>query len=129
MSGIKSNRKGKRGEREAAKYLRSLGFEAIRGQQRSGDEEADVVSDFLPRVFFEVKFGYPISTFDMHLKAFSDACKKARMQAEETGRDTWCILWKPKGQGQWRLTMGSMFGPITIASDDYIRGWIKLCKR
>lgn len=60
-----SRQKGKRGEREAAKYLASLGFgtygdDTRRGQQhRGGRDSPDVICDALSAVHIEVKVGSP----------------------------------------------------------------------
>lgn len=52
---INSNRKGKQGERELAKFLRDLGFDARRGQQyEGGSDSPDVVTD-IPGVHLECK--------------------------------------------------------------------------
>jgi len=53
--GMKSKRKGKVGEREAAEALREVGIDARRGVQYQGGEESpDVVAE-IPGVHFEVK--------------------------------------------------------------------------
>lgn len=55
---INSRAKGKRGELEAVKFLRSLGFTARRGQQFSGGpDSADVEVEELSNVYIEVKRG------------------------------------------------------------------------
>ncbi len=52
---INSIEKGKRGEREAAKFLNDmLGTSARRGQQRSGVDVADII-DAIPGLHIEVK--------------------------------------------------------------------------
>lgn len=54
MSGKKSRNKGKAGERELAKLLRSFGFETRRGQQYCGaNGDADVIG--LPNIHIECK--------------------------------------------------------------------------
>ena len=53
--GLTSRNKGKRGERELAKYLTAAGFPAVRGQQHCGrDGNADVICESLP-VYIECK--------------------------------------------------------------------------
>ena len=50
-----SNAKGKRGEREFAKFLRDKGYNARRGQQYAGGGDSpDVITDLDP-LHFEVK--------------------------------------------------------------------------
>ena len=51
--GRKSREKGKRGEREFAKYCRDHGYDCRRGQQYSGLGGDDVVG--LPNIHIEVK--------------------------------------------------------------------------
>jgi Holliday junction resolvase len=52
---INSRQKGARGEREFAENLRSLGFDARRGQQFSGSPDSPDVITNIPGVHFEVK--------------------------------------------------------------------------
>lgn len=52
---MNSNQKGKRGERDAAKFLREHGFEARRGQQFSGGGDSPDVVHSIPGVHIEVK--------------------------------------------------------------------------
>ncbi len=53
--GRSSREKGKRGEREFAKALRSLGLDARRTQQYAGTEGTSDVSSSIPGVHWEVK--------------------------------------------------------------------------
>lgn len=73
MSGKASREKGKRGEREAAKFLRGHGYgEARRGQQYSGASgNADVTG--LPGVHLEVKRTEALRLYDALDQARRDA--------------------------------------------------------
>ena len=98
---INSRAKGKRGELEAVKFLRSLGFIARRGQQyQGGSDSADVEVDELPHVHIEVKWGYPINKMDLGTKLFVSAWQQS---LQESGDNEWCVLWKPSRKC-WRLT-------------------------
>lgn len=113
---VNSREKGKIGERAARDYLRSLGFEdARRGMQYSGIDGRDVVClDSLPELHFEVKFGYPIQSLDIGKGLHVAACQQAERDAN--GK-SWAVLWKPKGQRQWRLTC-IWYGVLaTVAKD------------
>jgi Holliday junction resolvase len=98
---IDSRQKGKRGEREAAKYLRSLGFtSARRGVQYCGGcDSPDVVCNELPGVHIEVK--YSVKGLDLGTEALANACIQART---DCGHGSWAVLWKPMRAHQWRLT-------------------------
>ena len=113
---INSRQKGKRGEREAAAYLRSIGFEtARRTQQYNGEGKSDVTIDALPDLHIEVKFGYPVTRFDLCTGLFRAACEQAKGDA--AGK-SWIVLWKPLRYKVWRLTYDGGRGyPITVSGD------------
>jgi len=98
MKRINSRQKGKRGEREAAAFLRSLGFEARRGQQFAGGGDSPDVVTSLSNVHIEVKFG--VKGMDLGTQLLRDACDQAE---RECGGKQWVVLWKPARQ-DWRLT-------------------------
>jgi Holliday junction resolvase len=105
---VNSKRKGADGERLAAKYLCSLGFDARRGCQFSGGPDSpDLVVTDLPNVHIEVKFG--VAGLDLGTAKLDKACDQAD---SECGGKAWCVLWKPKGARQWRLTFSTykLFG-------------------
>lgn len=119
--GLKSRMKGKRGEREAAAYLRSLGFAdarrtaQCRGTALSGDVECP---ETLPNVHFEVKYGYPRTAFDIGSALWVKACDLA---AEQCDGKSWALLWRPKGCCEWRLTFAMMDTQVTVSGDVAIR--------
>lgn len=98
MKRINSRQKGKRGEREAAAFLKSIGIEARRGQQYSGGKDSPDLITELHRVHIEVKFG--VKGMDLGTQLLRDACDQAE---RECGGNAWVVLWKPTRQG-WRLT-------------------------
>ena len=117
-----SSRKGKEGERAAAKYLEALGFPgAKRTQQHCGAAgDSDVIaSESLPGLFVEVKFGYPLGNFDLDKTLFQRAVAQATSDA---GNSAWVILWKPYNHRLWRLTTNECLGAVaTFSGDEDIR--------
>ena len=103
---VNSKRKGSRGEREAANYLKSIGFEdARRTQQYNGLGESDVVCpESLPNVHIEVKYGYDRRNFNLGTQLWLDACQQA---ADKSDDWLWCVLWRPKSVTYWRMTFYS----------------------
>lgn len=85
-----SNQKGKRGEREAARVLRDLGFNARRGRQYKGTPESpDVIIEELPGVHVEVK----------RKETFSP--EKSLAKAEEDAGDKWPVVLHRKNNKPW----------------------------
>jgi hypothetical protein len=120
---IDSRQKGKRGEREAAKYLRSLGFTSARRgvQYQGGHNSTDVRCEELAAVNIEVKYG--VVGLDLGTKLLRDACAQAQQDAiGGTGmthwQQPWCVLWKPKGAQQWRLTYPYVTGSMRVRTAD-----------
>lgn len=102
--GLKSRNKGKRGEREAVSFLKSIGFEdARRTQQYNGDGDSDVVCpESLPHVHIEVKYGYNRHEFDLGTARFKDAVTQATEDCPEHMVPV--VLWRPRGNSIWRMT-------------------------
>ena len=122
---INSRAKGKRGELEAVKYLKKLGFpNTRRTQQFNGLGKGDIICEDLPHIHFEVKFGYPISKFDLCTSVFRAACEQAQKDAE--GK-YWVVMWKPKGYRVWRLSYPNTYHVLTVAGDSAIA--YALCHR
>lgn len=107
---VNSRQKGKRIEREAAKFLESLGFAgARRGVQYAGGHDSpDVVCDALPNVHLEIKGNEAI---DVGTKLLDDACIQA---ASDANGKPWAVLWKRNRTG-WRLTF-DVLSPFTTAT-------------
>lgn len=110
---VNSRAKGKHGEREAAKFLRSLGFTARRGQQFAGGSQSpDVVVEELTRIHFEVKYGYPATTLCPNSSLLVKAMVQSLNDCSPSERPV--VLWKPKGYRKWCLTIPTVYGFITI---------------
>lgn len=72
MGGKSSRDKGKRGERELAKVLRSYGYDTKRGQQYCGvNGDADVIG--LPGIHIECKRVERLNLYDAMAQSMSDA--------------------------------------------------------
>ena len=97
---INSRQKGKRGELDLVKFLKTLGFpDARRSQQYCGaDSDADVVCpDTLPHLFIECKFG--VQGFDFGTKKMSDAI--TQMVDDASAKNLRPILFFKKTKGVW----------------------------
>lgn len=74
MSGSRSRQKGKRGERELARFLSDEGFTARRGQQhRGGSDSPDVLCPDLPLIHWEAKRTERLRLYDAVLQAADEA--------------------------------------------------------
>lgn len=117
MAGLKSRNKGKTGEREAVKFLKSIGYpDAQRTQQYSGRGDSDVVCpESLQGLHIEVKFGRDSSWMGLGKKEWREAVEQARRDAPG---GNWIVLWKPKGERHWRLTCQWMGMLVTVTGGD-----------
>jgi len=86
---INSDRKGKVGEREWGGELRKAGWSARRGQQHSGIEGEDVVSD-LP-IHWEVKRVQRMNVTDAVDQAIRDSEWKAPAVAHRRNHEAWKV--------------------------------------
>lgn len=68
-----SRDKGQRGEREVAVLIRAHGFEAERGQQRSGSPDSPDVKHNIPGLYVEVKRTEKFSVYAALEQASCDA--------------------------------------------------------
>jgi hypothetical protein len=132
-----SRAKGAQGEREAAKYLTSLGFKAGRmGRNGYSAEDLDCREcDTLSKVHIEVKRN---ETFTLQSAALMDACEQAMYGAgpnpkadilkdhPSTFIKPWAVLWKRNRQ-PWMLTFHAGSPPllVTVTGDDRIRESLK----
>jgi|TARA_Y100000310_G_scaffold132889_1_gene131845 hypothetical protein len=71
--GKKSREKGKRGELEAARFLREHGFEARRGRQFQGGQDSPDVVHSVPGLHLEVKRVESLSLYPAMEQAREDA--------------------------------------------------------
>jgi len=88
---MNSRDKGKRGEREWAEFLRSLGFaDARRGQQhRGGPDSPDVTG--VPGIHFEVKRTEALRLRDAMEQAATDCGEALPAVAHRRNRDEWLV--------------------------------------
>ena len=92
MSGLRSRNKGKQGEREAAELLRSMGIDARRSQQFSGQgETADLITE-LDGLHIEVKRYAKISATKFMQQAKEDAGNGLPIVIMREDRGEWLIM-------------------------------------
>ena len=93
MSGARSRRKGKRGERELAALFTAEGFPATRGQQhRGGPDSPDVIVPTLPGIHFEAKRTERLSLYDAVAQAKSDAGDKLPVVGHRRNACEWLAI-------------------------------------
>ena len=119
--------KGKAGERDAVKYLKSLCFEdAQRTVQYNGaGGVGDVVCpESLPHLHIEVK--WHVEGMELGTVKFREALRQAEKDCPEDCE--WVLLWKPKAAGanQWRLSLDN---GATYADDGTIRAMLGILRR
>ena len=99
MGKINSRAKGARAEREAAKFMRDVWHceGAMRGQQRSGLEQADVVEG-LPGTHAEIKHYNAIAALKFLRQAERDAGEDATpyVLMRENGDTEWVMMFRAK---------------------------------
>ena len=90
---MNGNQKGKRGERELARYLTDNGHPARRGQQyRGGDDSPDVICHSLP-LHFEVKRVERLRIHEAVDQAVNDAGKGlVPVVAHKANRKPWLAV-------------------------------------
>lgn len=110
---VHARNKGANGEREAAKYLCSLGFEAKR-EGRNGYSGDDLrCGGVLSSVCIEVKRNEKI---DIQRQELHDAWNQVCQHVRDTGDDREpCVLWRRSRQG-WNLTYCDDFGVMTTTA-------------
>ena len=113
---VNSCQKGKRVERQAAAFLRGLGFDARRGQQHAGGADSpDVAVADLPGVHFQIK---GVASMDLGTVALTSALAQATRDA---GPDKLPVcLWRPLRK-PWRLSWIEHGNETTTTGDDAIR--------
>ena len=91
---VNGKKKGKAGELEVARILRSYGYHCRRGQQYSGaNGDADVVG--LPGIHIEVKRRENLNVYEAIEQAKRDAAKIGTMPT---------VMWR-KNDHEWLVTM------------------------
>ncbi len=90
---MNARRKGKRGEREAARLLTDLGFPARRGQQYAGSPESpDLVCPALPGIHFEVKRCQKTDLYEWVAQATADAGAKLPVVLHRKNNAAWLAI-------------------------------------
>lgn len=100
-SKLNSREKGKRGEREAAAFIREHGFEARRGCQFKGGEDSEDVTHSIPGVHLEVK-----RQEKLQLWAWI-----AQAQAEAKEGNVPVVMFK-RNRGEWQ---------VCLPAEDFLR--------
>ena len=115
--------KGKRIERELAKFLTDLGFTASRGaQHRGGAGSPDIECNSLPYVHIECK---GVAAMDLGTELLEQALDQAEKDCSCT-RKTPVVLWRPPRKS-WRLSYrvsineSSKFYAVTVCGPEPIR--------
>lgn len=116
MSRVNSKRKGKVGELNAVKFLKSLGYaDAMRSQQYNGKGDSDVVApESLTGLHIEVKYGYPHDAFSVGTSLWYQSVEQARIDSRG---GPWVVLWKTKGSRLWKMTCESVGLLVTVTGD------------
>lgn len=92
MGGMRSKRKGKVGEREAAAELTRLGIQARRGCQFAGGEDSPDVRAELPGVHFEVKRTEKLTLWSAIDQATRDAGDSVPVVLHRPNRRPWLLV-------------------------------------
>lgn len=87
---MNSREKGKRGEREWARFCRAQGYNCRRGQQYSGIEGEDVVG--LPMIHCEVKRVEKLNIYDAMAQAVRDCRGKIPIVAHRRNNCEWLVI-------------------------------------
>lgn len=109
--GKKSREKGKRGERELAKLLRSYGYSARRGQQYCGaNGDADVIG--LPGLHIECKWVENLN--------LSDAMEQSKRDANQGEIP---VVMHKKNRHPWLATMSAVNFVNMVAETSLLRSF------
>lgn len=91
--GAKSRRKGKQGELDLVRFLRTAGFDARRGQQFKGTPDSpDVVVRDLPGLHWECKRAETFSVYPALEQAVDDAGGALPVVAHRRSRREWIAV-------------------------------------
>lgn len=100
-----SREKGKRGEREFAAFLRSIGFDARRTQQFSGDAGTADVDSSIEGVHWEVKRRSGIASLRFMEQAERDSIDSVPVVAMREDRGPWNLLIRAKDLERFARTI------------------------
>mgnify|MGYP003134604243 CR=1 FL=1 len=129
-AGTFSREKGKRGERDAVKYLNKLGFNAKRTSygQAGRDKEfrkSDVTIVDMPDVWIEIKFTDKISlNNNTVIKALDQSWSESNVPQNKC-----MVLWRQQRE-PWKMTFAYVIlgcvTPVTVSGDSFIKNCIEL---
>ncbi len=109
---MNSIQKGKRGEREFAKFCRDQGYNVRRGQQYSGIEGEDCVG--LPGIHVEVKRVERLNIEQAMLQSKTDANHKVPIVAHRKNNCEWLVTMTAEDwfnlYREWEAGRGEMGG-------------------
>ena len=89
---INSRAKGARGEREFAAFMRSLGFQARRGQQFTGSADSPDVVHSIPGVHLEIKRVEALHLWPSIDQAKRDAGDKVPIVMHRKNKREWVAI-------------------------------------
>lgn len=118
---MNSCRKGKVGEREAAKFLRDIGFaSARRSEQHCGAAgDADLIVEELTNLHIEVK---RVQGMDVGTAALFDAMAQAIRDSAASGKVP-VVLWRPNNK-PWRLSWCVAGQIVTALASHELLMWL-----
>jgi hypothetical protein len=91
--GMRSRRKGKVGEREAAAEIRRIfRTEASRGRQFAGTDDSPDIRTAIPKVHFEVKRAESFRLYDALEQAAGDAGENIPVVLHKQNRQPWVVV-------------------------------------
>ena len=91
---VNSNRKGKRGEREARDVLNAVfGTNCRRGQQFCGSPDSPDIAGFIPKIHIEVK--------NVEKLQLRPAIEQAANDSDVNGGEIPVVMWKKPRTSQW----------------------------
>jgi hypothetical protein len=127
MSGARSRRKGKVGERELARLLSSEGFPARRGaQHRGGPDSPDVLCPSLPSIHFEAKRCERLRIYDAIDQARREAGEDQipvvchRRNASLASEGSRSVRWLADGSVPWLAVLTLTDLLAIVRESDYV---------
>lgn len=112
-----SREKGKRGEREFAAFLRSIGFDARRTQQYAGDAGTADVDSSIEGMHWEVKRRSGIASLRFMEQARRDSLESLPVVAMREDRGEWHLLIEAKDLERFARTIVAALDGLKITSD------------
>tara|TARA_S200002703_G_scaffold118308_1_gene103958 strand:+ start:1070 stop:1444 length:375 start_codon:yes stop_codon:yes gene_type:complete len=112
---VDSRQKGARGERMWRDQLREAGYNAIRGQQHSGNpDNPDVICEDLPSIHWEVKCVEKLNIEKAMDQARRDAGDKTPVVAHKRNHRAWLITMP--AEEFWPILRGDHLDDLTASA-------------